>query len=177
MPTPTSRPASRARPPLTPPPASQPATSPRSTFPPRTPEHPHPRTRPARHGHSRAPVPGTTPGGAPDDHTQRSSTIPARREPDDQPVDPRGDPRPRRHHRPAHPRLHLRPGPVAVLPDGAHRGMGAGRRSEEHTSELQSQFHLVCRLLLEKKKQVRSWPLLCKKKKNNDMIKSNIDDN
>src|SRR5438309_1112870 len=26
-------------------------------------------------------------------------------------------------------------------------------RSEEHTSELQSQFHLVCRLLLEKKKQ------------------------
>src|SRR5689334_24212518 len=28
-----------------------------------------------------------------------------------------------------------------------------GIRSEEHTSELQSQFHLVCRLLLEKKKQ------------------------
>src|SRR5689334_23495864 len=28
------------------------------------------------------------------------------------------------------------------------------RRSEEHTSELQSQFHLVCRLLLEKKKNV-----------------------
>src|SRR5689334_23773484 len=28
----------------------------------------------------------------------------------------------------------------------------ARRRSEEHTSELQSQFHLVCRLLLEKKK-------------------------
>src|SRR5689334_24147383 len=27
-------------------------------------------------------------------------------------------------------------------------------RSEEHTSELQSQFHLVCRLLLEKKKAV-----------------------
>src|SRR5689334_24263193 len=27
-------------------------------------------------------------------------------------------------------------------------------RSEEHTSELQSQFHLVCRLLLEKKKQI-----------------------
>src|SRR5438309_5289822 len=26
-----------------------------------------------------------------------------------------------------------------------------GNRSEEHTSELQSQFHLVCRLLLEKK--------------------------
>src|SRR5689334_24811993 len=29
----------------------------------------------------------------------------------------------------------------------------AGIRSEEHTSELQSQFHLVCRLLLEKKKK------------------------
>src|SRR5689334_24360052 len=28
----------------------------------------------------------------------------------------------------------------------------SGLRSEEHTSELQSQFHLVCRLLLEKKK-------------------------
>src|SRR5689334_18686302 len=28
-----------------------------------------------------------------------------------------------------------------------------GERSEEHTSELQSQFHLVCRLLLEKKKR------------------------
>src|SRR5689334_23432640 len=29
-------------------------------------------------------------------------------------------------------------------------------RSEEHTSELQSQFHLVCRLLLEKKKNDRN---------------------
>src|SRR4051795_12218230 len=29
-------------------------------------------------------------------------------------------------------------------------------RSEEHTSELQSHSHLVCRLLLEKKKQTRS---------------------
>src|SRR2546430_4253019 len=33
-------------------------------------------------------------------------------------------------------------------------GPGAGRqRSEEHTSELQSQSNLVCRLLLEKKKK------------------------
>src|SRR6266568_9045860 len=31
---------------------------------------------------------------------------------------------------------------------------GRQRRSEEHTSELQSQFHLVCRLLLEKKKKI-----------------------
>src|SRR5699024_11963306 len=29
-----------------------------------------------------------------------------------------------------------------------------GLRSEEHTSELQSRFDLVCRLLLEKKKQI-----------------------
>src|SRR5687768_17743846 len=29
----------------------------------------------------------------------------------------------------------------------------AAQRSEEHTSELQSRLHLVCRLLLEKKKQ------------------------
>src|SRR5438034_5552688 len=34
---------------------------------------------------------------------------------------------------------------------------GDVRRSEEHTSELQSHSDLVCRLLLEKKK-VRSWP-------------------
>src|SRR3712207_7959951 len=32
-------------------------------------------------------------------------------------------------------------------------GRGASARSEEHTSELQSRQYLVCRLLLEKKKQ------------------------
>src|SRR2546422_1708560 len=32
---------------------------------------------------------------------------------------------------------------------------GASRRSEEHTSELQSRLHLVCRLLLEKEKRRR----------------------
>src|SRR5258708_27466841 len=31
-----------------------------------------------------------------------------------------------------------------------------GQRSEEHTSELQSPDHLVCRLLLEKKKNTRA---------------------
>src|SRR5689334_24342840 len=35
---------------------------------------------------------------------------------------------------------------------GELRVLQAVLRSEEHTSELQSQFHLVCRLLLEKKK-------------------------
>src|SRR2546422_3826095 len=33
------------------------------------------------------------------------------------------------------------------------RGGTYQRRSEEHTSELQSRLHLVCRLLLEKKKK------------------------
>src|SRR5687768_18195675 len=32
-------------------------------------------------------------------------------------------------------------------------GLGQLLRSEEHTSELQSRLHLVCRLLLEKKKK------------------------
>src|SRR2546422_6751150 len=32
----------------------------------------------------------------------------------------------------------------------------SSRRSEEHTSELQSRLHLVCRLLLEKKKEMSS---------------------
>src|SRR5256885_7361171 len=35
---------------------------------------------------------------------------------------------------------------------------GRGRRSEEHTSELQSPCNLVCRLLLEKKKNRRPSP-------------------
>src|SRR2546422_1815088 len=35
-------------------------------------------------------------------------------------------------------------------------GRRHGRRSEEHTSELQSRLHLVCRLLLEKKKRESS---------------------
>src|SRR2546430_13316153 len=40
------------------------------------------------------------------------------------------------------------PTPLSSLP----RSTGNRRRSEEHTSELQSQSNLVCRLLLEKKK-------------------------
>src|SRR5258707_12087106 len=59
-------------------------------------------------------------------------------------------------------------GPAALRPDAVHRRdpqvlqpQGGGRelvglvdaqRSEEHTSELQSRQYLVCRLLLEKKK-------------------------
>src|SRR6266705_5685733 len=38
-------------------------------------------------------------------------------------------------------------------PTGRHSPARCIRRSEEHTSELQSPYDLVCRLLLEKKKQ------------------------
>src|SRR5438034_6501426 len=38
------------------------------------------------------------------------------------------------------------------LVEGTCRGAACGHRSEEHTSELQSHSDLVCRLLLEKKK-------------------------
>src|SRR2546429_6782805 len=37
----------------------------------------------------------------------------------------------------------------------------AAERSEEHTSELQSRLHLVCRLLLEKKIEITSSLLTC----------------
>src|SRR2546429_6307603 len=39
------------------------------------------------------------------------------------------------------------------LLDQLAAGLAQGGRSEEHTSELQSRLHLVCRLLLEKKKK------------------------
>src|SRR2546429_3296371 len=40
------------------------------------------------------------------------------------------------------------------------RGGSAFARSEEHTSELQSRLHLVCRLLLEKKKRTSERALV-----------------
>src|SRR2546430_10129517 len=46
---------------------------------------------------------------------------------------------------------------LSVIPS---RPTPARRRSEEHTSELQSQSNLVCRLLLEKKKTTRPRILL-----------------
>src|SRR5262245_62296652 len=49
---------------------------------------------------------------------------------------------------------HLRRGAGAGHLDHAARA-DRGYRSEEHTSELQSLRHLVCRLLLEKKKNVQ----------------------
>src|SRR5687768_18349359 len=55
-------------------------------------------------------------------------------------------------------RLHVRaPGAGVVRADRRRRLVEGGGlpldRSEEHTSELQSRLHLVCRLLLEKKKK------------------------
>src|SRR6266511_3101886 len=47
--------------------------------------------------------------------------------------------------------------PAAARP-GTPPRPAAGRRSEEHTSELQSRENLVCRLLLEKKKKPLQQP-------------------
>src|SRR5688500_19742140 len=45
---------------------------------------------------------------------------------------------------------------------GDAAGGGFRQRSEEHTSELQSPCNLVCRLLLEKKKKIKTKPILRK---------------
>src|SRR6267143_3110683 len=48
-------------------------------------------------------------------------------------------------------------------------------RSEEHTSELQSQFHLVCRLLLEKKKKThQNYNCFKQKNKENQSTRTSI---
>src|SRR5688572_31874455 len=62
-----------------------------------------------------------------------------------------------------HLRDRSRPGDV-VLGREPPRTAGPRPRSEEHTSELQSQSNLVCRLLLEKKKN-----------KNTHIIATNVD--
>src|SRR2546422_2780607 len=52
----------------------------------------------------------------------------------------------------------LDPVPASVPPANLTKiggGLLTFQRSEEHTSELQSRLHLVCRLLLEKKKKPR----------------------
>src|SRR6267143_7277264 len=56
--------------------------------------------------------------------------------------------------------------PTSSHPSSWWARSGSPRRSEEHTSELQSQFHLVCRLLLEKKKKKNiTYKSTIKKKK------------
>src|SRR5437870_9943088 len=49
------------------------------------------------------------------------------------------------------------------FPLGGSRRMQFRLRSEEHTSELQSRGHLVCRLLLEKKKQKKKTTIEIKR--------------
>src|SRR6266496_6107673 len=56
----------------------------------------------------------------------------------------------------------------------AWRDRGGSRRSEEHTSELQSRRDLVCRLLLEKKKNKTHQPTPLNKKKKKQKRKTII---
>ena len=51
-------------------------------------------------------------------------------------------------------------------------GWSKSKRSEEHTSELQSHHDLVCRLLLEKKKQKKKNKKTNKKKKKQHKTKT-----
>src|SRR3712207_9019617 len=51
--------------------------------------------------------------------------------------------------------------PRAAAPGGGPCRGTADRRSEEHTSELQSRQYLVCRLLLEKKKKKLNDIYIC----------------
>src|SRR2546430_9757135 len=63
---------------------------------------------------------------------------------------------------PLHPGC-LRSGGTQLCPKSVPGSTGRVKsrlRSEEHTSELQSQSNLVCRLLLEKKKDVISAPII-----------------
>src|SRR5690242_21217413 len=52
------------------------------------------------------------------------------------------------------------PRPQSGLPGSGAPARRPGRRSEEHTSELQSHVNLVCRLLLEKKNMLMSLYLM-----------------
>src|SRR3712207_7915469 len=65
------------------------------------------------------------------------------------------DHRDNRRHRVGHRFLGVvREGPLFWWRCRLGEGVGKEARSEEHTSELQSRQYLVCRLLLEKKKQL-----------------------
>src|SRR5215813_15474285 len=71
-----------------------------------------------------------------------------------------------------HDALPIRTLPPSVQPNCCNRCRNAAiracpsasSRSEEHTSELQSRPHLVCRLLLEKKKKIQNNLIHIKKK-------------
>src|SRR2546430_9189293 len=68
------------------------------------------------------------------------------------------DPRETESAREAHVHLAIRPGTNLAVLNGLAREL-IENRSEEHTSELQSQSNLVCRLLLEKKKNDVQYPV------------------
>src|SRR5436190_11187212 len=55
--------------------------------------------------------------------------------------------------------------------------MSQSKRSEEHTSELQSHSDLVCRLLLEKKKKTKNKPKTAYNKAPDDMTSNNYREN
>src|SRR5947208_11332478 len=59
-----------------------------------------------------------------------------------------------------HPRLAPPPHPARATRIDSCCACRMRRRSEEHTSELQSPDHLVCRLLLEKKKNKKARTLV-----------------
>src|SRR5215211_8395270 len=61
-----------------------------------------------------------------------------------------------------HARQVMNPAPSVVSVDISDDAETASRRSEEHTSELQSHSDLVCRLLLEKKKILTPQPFRIK---------------
>src|SRR5688572_30970352 len=70
-----------------------------------------------------------------------------------------GEAVPRRQHgadvRAEQPVHHERCGGAQCVAGDTHHADARADRSEEHTSELQSQSNLVCRLLLEKKKKTK----------------------
>src|SRR2546422_5993685 len=67
--------------------------------------------------------------------------------------------------------IHNRALPLADIPLAVRfKGLG---RSEEHTSELQSRLHLVCRLLLEKKKKNRKKLATKRSAENQNKLKKN----
>src|SRR3712207_8628272 len=81
------------------------------------------------------------------------------------PISPRRQPGQHRPSRVEHAGDGLRAAAVhgADLPDRGAHTVASGHdwhcgRSEEHTSELQSRQYLVCRLLLEKKKNIENTP-------------------
>src|SRR2546430_3907187 len=60
--------------------------------------------------------------------------------------------------------------PTVMLDKNFQGNVSAAYRSEEHTSELQSQSNLVCRLLLEKKKNRKHTPFEVGKSESIDTV-------